>query len=573
MEESTDDVSRLQGRYVLTLLSPSSKYFSLCLSLGMAALVSMVVITGYLDSTEYWRIGVTVAVLAATQWVDTRYIRNKEYSKSLHSSAFGCSVWMISLMMGLTIATILSQEPVFFFVSLGMFLLASFRISIYTTVLGCSIGRAWTICFIQPAAMFVVMVPMAQWEMLLDPITLMYGIVYLGCATAWSVLTDRSGRPEVKSAHAMVQAYIASQGGRQQEIEEIMEQSSKESIVQTTILWFGDKRFGLVLPGVHPGPYHPVGGSNIPYMIHQMMDSRVMVMHDISDHALNIPSQSQVQQYLKSLERTTAKTSGKTCTRPVVYIEGHARVTGIALGKSIILFMSLSPHGMEDLPGSIKSSTVEYAQKSGFGEVLLVDCHNAMGPEISRDNHTRMLQAAKLCIEDLASQKQYPMEAGYSGMSVKCEDVAQGGLGLACIKMGHSRYYIGWADANNMENGVREAVVTEFAKTGRTLLEICTSDTHYNPVKPKNRNGYYQFGLMSKKDKICKWYLDMAEEADSTTSPCSYEVFHSNTNMRLMGSRIFETYSRAMDRSMNLVKIFMTGCAALFLSTPLLLLS
>ena len=570
MDQSSDDVSRLQGRYVLTLLSPSSRYFSLCLSMGMAALISWVIASYYAESQEYWRIAATLAVLGVTQLLDSRYIKNREYSKSLHSSAFGCSIWMISLVMGLVVSSITSRDASFFFVALGMFLLASFRISIYTTVLGCKIGRAWAICFIQPVALFAVMMPASEWGVaLLDATTLAYGVAYLGCATAWSVLTDRSGRPDLSSTHVLVQAYIASQGGKQHEIESILEQNSSESPVETILLRFGG-RFGLVLPGVHPGPYHPVGGSNIPYMIHKMLDSKFMVMHSISDHALNIPSHAQVQQYLRSLEAFDTVSRGATCTIPVVRLEGRARVTGLALGRCALMFMSLSPYGMEDLPGMIKSKVDGYARDAGFDDVLLVDCHNAMGPDISRQDHDDMLRAAKACLDDMATREQHEMDVGYGSMDVECPDVARGGLGLICIRIKQSRYYIGWADANNMENGVREQVVGAFTKTGRNLLEMCTSDTHYNPVKPKNRHGYYQFGLMSETEQICKWYLELARKADSAASRCSYDIMRSHTRMMLMGSRIFETYSRAMDRSMNLVKVFMIGCTALFLTTALL---
>ena len=573
MQTSTDDVSRLQGRYSLTLLTPSSRYFSLCLSIGMVAAVAAVAAWWYLDA-GYWHVVAAAAALALTQILDSLYIRNREYSKSLHSSAFGCCLWMLALLMGLAVATITASEPSPFFVALGLFLFASFRIGIYTTVLGCSIGRAWAVCFVQPAAVFVAMVPAGMWDtLLLDPVSLGYGAVYLGCATAWSVLTDRSGRPALKSTHVLVQAYIDSQGGRQHVIESIMEGNSSESEVRTTLVRFGGPDgFCVVLPEVHPGPYHPVGGSNIPYLIFEKMGSRAMVMHSISDHTLNIPSQGQVDRYLKSLEETAIQETGTTCTEPNVVTKGRSRVTGISFGRNALLFMSLSPYGMEDLPSSIKAEIDVHARRAGLVRAMLVDCHNAMGPEISEDDYSDMLQASKECLDALAAAKQHPMEVGYAnsgGMDVRSEDMGMGGLGMLCLGINGSRYYIGWADANNMQNGTREKVVAEFTKTGRTLLDICTSDTHYTPVKAKNRNGYYQLGLMSGDRRLSEWFLNLAQDADVRVSPAKFDISETDTSLLLMGSKIFEHYSRAMDRSMNLVKIFMIGCSALFLTTLL----
>ena len=118
-------------------------------------------------------------------------------------------------------------------------------------------------------------------------------------ASAWSILTDRAGRPGMHSTHKTIQAYLASQGNDFTEAEEIMEQRSSEKKVSTSQIKLsspnGEMQFRMVLPEIHPGPYHPVGGSNIPYLIYKNLDSSAMVMHSISDHALNLPSKMKLK--------------------------------------------------------------------------------------------------------------------------------------------------------------------------------------------------------------------------------------------------------------------------------------
>ena len=83
-----------------------------------------------------------------------------------------------------------------FFINFGILLFASFRIGIYTTTLGVNLKKAWTICFVQPIAMFFVLIPQELWiSMLSDPLSLGYGISFMIIASVWSVLTDRAGRP------------------------------------------------------------------------------------------------------------------------------------------------------------------------------------------------------------------------------------------------------------------------------------------------------------------------------------------------------------------------------------------
>ena len=45
---------------------------------------------------------------------------------------------------------------------------------------------------------------------------------------------------------------------------------------------------------IHPGPFSPVGGSDIPHQIYKTMNSSAMVLHSVSDHSLNLPSQQDV---------------------------------------------------------------------------------------------------------------------------------------------------------------------------------------------------------------------------------------------------------------------------------------
>ena len=392
MEKSADGVSNIHNRFSLTLINPSSHYFSLVVSLIVGAVITAITYILYLDSQEFWlRIPAVVATLGATQLIDSRLTKRKEYSKSLHASLFGNLIWLLTVVMGVAASVVLSKEMSLFFIAFGMFLFASFRIGIFTTTLGASIKKGWAICFLQPLAMFLVLIPQEKWiPMLTDPMTLGYGISFLIIASVWSILTDRAGRPEMESTHKTIQAYLASQKNDFSEAEEIMEQRSNKTKVSTTQIRLHSPKqntdFRMVLPEIHPGPYHPVGGSNIPYLIYKNLDSSAMVMHSISDHSLNLPSRNEVENYLKNLDNCVTKEEGLTCTEPVTVQINKARVIGLLFGKNPLLFLSLSPHGMEDIPSYMKKDIEQYAKNRNYSKPLIVDTHNAMGKEISRED-------------------------------------------------------------------------------------------------------------------------------------------------------------------------------------------
>ena len=576
MQKDSDDVSNIHNRFSLTLINPSSHYFSLISSLIVAVAITVTTYLGYFGSEDFWfRIPLVVMVLAITQLLDTRFTKKKEYCKSLHVSLFANLLWIATLLMGLLASFVLSKETSLFFITFGMFLCASIRIGVFTTTLGVSIKKIWAICLIQPLAMFLILIPQDMWiPMLTNPMSLGYGIAFLIIASVWSLLTDKAGRPGMESTHKTIQAYLASQKNDFTDAEELMEKRSSKTKVSTSQIRLlssnGNTEFRMILPEIHPGPYHPVGGSNIPYLIYKNFNSSAMVLHSISDHSLNLPSKNEVENYLENLKNSTVKDEGLVCTEPVTVQINKARVTGLLFGKNPVLFLSLSPHGMEDIPSYMKTEIEQYAKNRDCTRTMIVDSHNAMGSEISKEDGEDMLNAAKSCLDSLMIKEKYQIEFGYSNsndMDVWTEDLGMGGLGIICLKINDKKYFIGWADANNMENGVREKIVENFTKRDCNLLEICTSDTHYAPVKARNRNGYYQLGLITDSEKLSKWFLDIAEIAQIKTTTAKYEILENQADVKIMGQGIFEDFSKALDNSLKISKIFMIGGVCLFITS------
>lgn len=581
MEESTDHVSRIHKRYSFSLLTPAHRSQSLVISIVIVGLLVATTVYYYLQNDEiFLRLGLVLSVLVITQLIDSRFIKNKEYSKSLHMSLFGNLIWLITALLGLVSVSIFSKiEPSLFVITVGMFLFASFRIGLLTTVLGLRIRKAWLLCFLQPLAMFLALIPQNMWSTTLsDPLALGFGIVFFVLASTWSFFTDKAGRPEVKSTHELVQAYLSSIGKNDlSEMEALIEKRSKLKTVNTSQIRLKTKdensEFRLVLPEIHPGPYHPIGGSNIPYLIYKNLDSSAMVMHSISDHSLNLPSKNEVENYLNSLSTDSISQEGLTCTEPVTVQINKARAIGILFGKNALLFLSLSPHGMEDLPSYVKTEIEQYSKNRMCERVMVVDCHNAMGQEISKTNSEYMLKAAKSCLDTLMAKESHQLEFGYANsqnMNLNVHDLGMGGISVLCLKINNKKYFLGWADANNMENGVREKIIEHFTKNNYNLLELCTSDTHYSSVKVRNKNGYYQLGFITDPQTLSYWYLSIAKNSEKNIKPAKFEIIENQTNVKVMGPKIFEDYSNALDKSLRLTKGFAIGGFILFLASLIL---
>lgn len=575
MTESSDSVSRIHKRYTLTTFTPSSRYFSFTVSLVIACVTVILSSLYYFKSFDTLTIPITttMAALIVTQLIDFRLLKT-DYSKSLHISAFGNLLWLVTIIAGLLSVSVFSKQHLSqVYVTEGMLLFASFRIGIFTSVVGAKVKTALATCLIQPLAMFLAFVPVQLWlPMLSDTKAIAFGLVFIFLGTAWTILTDRA-TGKLSRTHTFLQAYVAALTRNDPvDMETMMEERSQPSKVSTFQILFKTKNNDcrLVLPDVHPGPFHPIGGSNITYLIYKNLNSSAMVMHSVSDHSLNLPSKAQVEQYLASLQKSSTVQQGFSCTKPVTVQVNKARTVGLLFDKTAVLILSLSPYGMEDVPTSLKTELEQYGKNRGFERVLIVDSHNAMGKEISKIDADDLLKAAKSNLDTLITKEAMPIEVGFANsddFKIETDDLGPGKIAILCMKIGDEKFFLGWADANNMQNGLREEIASHLLKHGFNLLELCTSDTHYKSRNARNKHGYFEFGSLAKPDDAKSWFLQLAKKAEQNISAASFELLAQETSVKVMGAKQFDDYSKALDRAMRMTQGFLVVTTAFFFYT------
>jgi len=74
-------------------------------------MISYLCFNNYIQNYEiFYHLPAVVAVLLAIQYLDSRFTKHKEYSKSLHMSFFGNALWLITIVGGIIGSAILSKE-------------------------------------------------------------------------------------------------------------------------------------------------------------------------------------------------------------------------------------------------------------------------------------------------------------------------------------------------------------------------------------------------------------------------------------------------------------------------------
>jgi putative membrane protein len=236
--------------------------------------------------------------------------------------------------------------------------------------------------------------------------------------------------------------------------------------------------------------------------------------------------------------------------------------------------LSLAPAGMDDIPRSVSNELESFGRTIGFPSVLVVDCHNAMGKGLNDCDRNDLIASAKQCLDQLKRLPQKQFKVGFASLDDvdyvmdRTEELGQGGLAALVISTDNRNYAIGWADSNNMENTARDYIVSKVSSkvnSNVTMLEVCSSDTHSTSGK-RTREGYFALGTTSSLEKIAGAYIQLCSKATELAAGSVFELAYAQTAIKVMGKKQFEDYSLALDRSVNVTKIFVAITVASFIA-------
>ena len=581
-----DSVSNIHRRWSFTRLNPSSYRISYIVSILCGAAIILLSQYGYNTKTEHLNlissIFLGIAFLTATNFIDHFALRDtplNKISKIFHISAFANLLWFFTVLIGATYDMLFSKNgtPTNYIIE-GMSLAIGLRIGIFTSVIGASLLRATATSLIQPVIfLFSLEYTVSFYQAVLaSRVGIEFGLSFLVIAIVWTVVADRAGRPNVESTFRLLQAFLAAWTENKRDMmETIAELRAHDEVIDTYVIKFrplGRKEVSLVLPQVHPGPFKPIGGSDLPYALYNLFSKTALIFHSVSDHSFNIPSKKELDKYLQTLSKQKTNLElGERCTIPVEVKIGEASVVGIAFGNSAIVMLSMAPKGMEDIPEVVGMEIRRHGQQIGIRHTLVIDSHNAMGDVLSANDRNNLIMAGRQCLDRLKNAAQHEFNVGFANSidlnpgSLSVEDLGQAGLAVVLLEIRNKRFILGWADSNNMERCLREEIINKLNSEGTEVIELCTSDTHSTSGK-RTREGYFSLGNISDHSKIASIFFEISREAIKTCAKSSFELLLAKSNIKVMGNDQFDDYSAALDKSMNITKIFLLVTVAVFLA-------
>lgn len=562
---SDDSVTDIHRRWYFTLINPSSYRTSATIALIAALGIIVINYNSYTSLELAIHLVIVFGITIAGFFLDLFLLRgtpSNKITKVIHVAAFSSSLWLVTIMLGVLANNIFGKNSDILTYSLGgMFIASSLRYGIFVSVFGSRIIRSIIIAFVLPAIFLAGVLPLSFSFNIEDHLNvILVGSSIFAIGIVWSVLADRAGYPYLKSTFSVLQAFLSAwTENKQEKMEDIFDSRSIEDNVRTRLLKFervGDKQVFVVLPDIHPGPFNPIGGSNLPQKVFNFFDNNAIVLHSISDHSKNLPTTIEVNRYLDSLKKSEIRNSGTECTLPVQTQSNDFSLTCIDFRSSVLMIIS-KDGGMEDLPYTIREKIEQFAKDLGYSDIMVADAHNALGSKISDEEETVLTELALKALEKLKGQEYYSYEVGYSNSlssGFKFAELGGAGIGVLNIRINNQDHLIGWSDSNNLVNGLRIQILRQLKEAGINMLEICSSDTHSSSGK-RTRQGYYALGNVTTEKDIVGAFIEISRNAMSKTSASSFSYLDTYSQVKLMGSDQFDNYASALNKSMNITKV------------------
>ena len=305
-----DSISSLHKRWIFTNINPTSKKFSFIIAI--ASLITNILVINFVITSHniiefIISSPIIVSIFSATLLFDYLSLKGtplNRFSKVLHVAAFSSLLWTLTVILSYISGFIIYTNHAAINSQIqGMFMAIGLRLGIFTSVFGAALKRSVPISFIQPMIIFILISFLYFNHIFFTNFSVyLFGAVIITIGILWAIIVDRIGRPSFSSAFKILQAFLkAWTENKSEEMERIAEEKADSKIIKTFLLNLKAKKdVMMVLPELHPGPFNPIGGSNLPYQIFRFYSNSAMVMHSISDHSLNIPSHREVKKYLES---------------------------------------------------------------------------------------------------------------------------------------------------------------------------------------------------------------------------------------------------------------------------------
>lgn len=480
-------------------------------------------------------------------------------------------LWAVPLTIGSTLSWAEhSHQPSVNEFLVGTFLAWSFELLVINGAFIPSTAESLCIAAVQPVVTFLLAAAFVGVSSS-SVYAAVSGLVILGITTAFllkfkTFKTEGVGINSLQTFQSFLKSWVSH---KPDELERYFTlYSHDEPVITKIVLATAAGRAALVLPGVHPGPFYPVGSYNVSELIfHELHSSGItpIVLHGVGGHERNLPTNELAKQYAAAIASAVAPSgAGQSVGRmrgPSMLQLGTTHVTTLGFGSQVMAFLSNAPYNTDDLAPGIIDAAVSSATESGV-ELMLVDAHNSIGGENCEQPNIDWEEV----FSDIKANPDEEFEVGMAHSSeLRFEhgsDISDGGITALVFRKQKSTYALISSDSNNAVLGLRQMVIDELKKENVNLIELCTSDTHSSAARQLTNRGYHALGEDTDRGVLLDTIKKLEKLAEGRLSPGRVTTITSRQTLPLIGDKSLDDFAALTKETLGFTKAYATGALA-----------
>ena len=477
----------------------------------------------------------------------------------------GTLIWLFAVAAELFYVSLFKSVQNLVTITFGAFLVFAFELVVINGAFVEKTRFAGPLSIIHPTLVFLWSGTLARVSMLgvgAGAIVVALAFVFIYKLKAIRTLTNDSA---IHTLQAFLKTWAAH---NPEELERALSRYSVEESVGTRVIKFETpkKQPTLVLSGIHPGPFFPVGSYNLPELFFEKFDAEQMTaltMHRPGGHEKNIPTRDESVRYAIETASLAAgiqtKNQPADMRGPVLAKIDDFSAACIALGNQALVIVSSSPLSSDDITYSVEGTLASVAKEFGF-DVSLVDAHNSIGSkrvkfEITSDRPWRDL------IERLRREEAHEFRVGFAHSSEvefsHGPDISDAGVGVLAFEVEKTKWALVLVDSNNANSGSKEEVKLKLESAGFRLIELCTSDSHNLAARGVAMDrGYFALGEATPISDVASYVVKLAQIAESRLSYHRYGIGEFVSKVHVFGTKAIEDFALLARRSSTFAKRF-----------------
>jgi len=479
----------------------------------------------------------------------------------------GTLIWLFAAATELIYASLFKSTQNLATIAFGAFLVCAFEFVVINGAFVEKTRFAGPLSIVHPALVFLWSGPLARVSILgvgAGAIVVALAFAFIYKLKAIRTLTNDSA---IHTLQAFLKTWAAH---NPEELERALSRYSVEESVGTRVIKFEmpKKQPTLVLSGIHPGPFFPVGSYNLPELFFEKFDAKQMTaltMHRPGGHEKNLPTRDECIRYANETATLAASIQTKNqpadMRGPILAKIDDFSAACVALGNQALVMVSSSPLSSDDITYSVEGKLASVAKEFGF-DVSIVDAHNSIGSkrvkfEITSDRPWRDL------IERLRREEEHEFRIGFAHSS-EAEfshgpDISDAGVGVLTFEVEKTKWALVLVDSNNADPGTKEEVKRKLEAAGFKLIELCTSDSHNLAARGvAMERGYFALGEATPISDVASYVVKLAQIAESRLSYRRYGTGEFVSKVHVFGTKAIEDFALLARRASTFAKRFVT---------------